>query len=78
MSFVFSRDTQQGGIQDDDVFFNWTTQDIMIMSSSGLPFKVGHEIQLDTFQLFLLALSFLNSLVVDINVSTSIFQFLLH
>jgi len=53
-SFVFSRDMQQGHIQDDDVFFNWTTQDTMTMLKSGLPFQVGHEIHLDTFQLLLL------------------------
>ncbi len=59
-SFVFltnPRDTQQRGVQDDDVFFNWTTEDTMIMSSSGLPFKAGHKIHLDTFQFLLLALS---------------------
>jgi hypothetical protein len=51
-NFVFPMDPwdmQQGGIQDDDVFFNWTTQDTMIVPSSGLPFKVGHKIHLDTF-----------------------------
>jgi hypothetical protein len=48
-SFVFSRDMHQGHIQDDDVFFNWTTQDTMTVSRSGLPFRFGHEIHLDTF-----------------------------
>jgi hypothetical protein len=77
-SFVFSRVTQQGGIQDDDVFFNWTIQDLMIMLSSGFPFRVGHKIHLDTFQLLLPTLSSPKSLVVDINASTSFFQFPLH
>jgi hypothetical protein len=50
----------------------------MTMLNSGLPFKVGHEIHLDIFQLLLLALSSHGSLVVDINVSIGLFQFLLH
>jgi hypothetical protein len=75
-SFAFltnPQDTQQGGIQDDDVFFNWTIQDTMIMSSSGLPSRAGHKIHLDTFQFLLLALSPLRSLVVGINAFTSLF-----
>ncbi len=56
-SFAFSRDTQQGDIQNDDVFFNWTTQDTMIVLNSGLPFRVGYAIHFDIFQLLLLALS---------------------
>jgi hypothetical protein len=37
-TFVFSKDTQQGHIQDDDVLFNWTTQDTMTLLRNGLPF----------------------------------------
>jgi hypothetical protein len=76
-SFVFSRDMHQGDIQDDDVYFNLTTQDIMTVSNSGLPFRVGHKIHLDIFQPLLLALSSPRSLVVDINSSSCFFQFLL-
>jgi len=63
---------------DDDVFFNWTTPDIMIVSWNGLPFQVGHKIHLDTFQFLFPTLSSPDSLVVDINVSTGLFQFHLH
>jgi len=73
----FSRDMQQGDIQDDDVFLNWTTQNTMTMLNSGLPFRVGHEIHLDIFQLLFLALSSHGSPMVDINVSIGFFQFLL-
>jgi hypothetical protein len=51
-SFTFSKDPQdmqQGGIHDDDVLYNWTTQDTMIVSSSGLPFRTRNEIHLNTF-----------------------------
>jgi hypothetical protein len=63
---------------DDDVFFNWTIQYTMTVSRSSLFFRAKHKIHLDTFQLLLPALSSLGNLVVDINVSTSFFQFHLH
>jgi hypothetical protein len=47
----------------------------MIVLSSGLPFRAGHKIHFDTFQLLFLALSSPKSLVVDINASASLFQF---
>jgi hypothetical protein len=68
-SFVFSRDMQEGDIQDDDVFFNYTTQDTMTISSSGLRFRIGHKIHLDIF----LALSSLG-LGVDIYSSLGLFN----
>jgi hypothetical protein len=77
-SFVFSKDTHLRDIQNDDMLFNWTIQDTMTMLSGGLPFRIRHEIHLDISQLFFPTLSCLGSLVVDINVSISLFQFPLH
>jgi hypothetical protein len=73
-SFAFSRDMQQGDIQDDDVFFNYTTQDTMMVSSNGLPFRAAHEIHLDIFQSIFPTLSSIGSLVVDIYSSLGLFN----
>jgi hypothetical protein len=74
-NFVFLKDTQLGDIQNDD---HWTIQDTMTMLSGGLPFRIRHEIHLDIFQLIFPTLSCLGNLVVDINVSISLFQLPLH
>jgi hypothetical protein len=75
-SFAFSRDMQQGDIQNDDVFFNYSTKNSMTVSSSGLPFRAGHEIHLDIFQSIFPTLSSLGSLVVDIYSSLGLFNYL--
>jgi len=69
---------QQGDIHDDDVLFNWTIQDTMIMLSSDFPFRTTHNTHLDTFQLLLPTLSHLGSLKIDINASIGLFHFPLH